>query len=87
MVSRPNAKGKNQTQSLSEIQNAIAIIKGASAEMLKNVDLTDLIAKLQNIDEENAKEIKEKGNDHMKNVGVANLPKTAFANPKASASV
>lgn len=87
VVSRPNAKGKNQTQSLSEIQNAIAIIKGASAEMLKNVDLTDLIAKLQNIDEENAKEIKEKGNDHMKNVGVANLPKTAFANPKASASV
>ena len=84
VVSRPNAKGKNQTQSLSEIQNAIAIIKGASAEMLKNVDLTALIEKLQKIDEVKRKEIKEKGNDHMKNVGVANLPKNAFANKSAT---
>lgn len=81
---RPNAKGKNQTQSLSEIQNAIAIIKGASAEMLKNVDLTDLIAKLQKIDEEKTSEINEEANSHMKKVGTAKMPN--FDNPKAQAS-
>ena len=86
LVTRPNAKGKNQTQTLSEIQNAIVIIKGASAEMLKNVDLKSLIAKLETIQKEKVKEDKEKGNEHMKNVGVANLPKTAFSNPKAEAS-
>ena len=86
VVTRPNAKGKNQTQTLSEIQNAIVIIKGASAEMLKNVDLKSLIAKLETIQKEKVKEDKEKGNEHMKNVGVANLPKTAFSNPKAEAS-
>ena len=86
LVTRPNAKGKNQTQTLSEIQNAIVIIKGASAEMLKNVDLKSLIAKLETIQKEKVKEGKEKGNDHMKNIGIANLPKDAFSNPKAEAS-
>jgi len=87
VVSRPNAKGKNTTQVLSDMKNAITLLKEASSEMLKNIDskeLNELANKLLAVNSKQKVEAEETPNAHMKNVGVANLPKTAFANKSAT---
>lgn len=83
---RPNADKKNKTQVLSDIKKAITLLKGASGDMLKNIEpneISGLITKLLAVNSSQVIEAKE-GSGNMKKIGEADLPKDLFTNPKAN---
>ena len=84
--SRNRDNKKNEVATLSKARESLTYLKD-NPQFLQNLeleDLTDLLNTLEIVVNSRTVEGEEEPNPQMKNVGVANLPKTAFANKSAT---